>query len=40
MSDLRGQVVLGGSPERVIPGHDPLLFERFPGDRVSVIVGE
>ncbi len=36
---LERMISLAGAPERVIPGHDPLLFERFPGnDRVAVIV--
>ena len=35
---LKRMISLAGAPERVIPGHDPLLFEKFPGkDRVVVI---
>ena len=38
---LERMISLAGAAERVIPGHDPLLFERFPGnDRVVVIVEE
>jgi len=38
---LERMISLAGTPERVIPGHDPLLFERFPGNhRVAVIVEE
>ena len=29
---LARMVELAGSPERVIPGHDPLQFSRFPGE--------
>jgi len=35
---LERMISLAGAPERVIPGHDPLLFERFPGnDRIAAI---
>jgi glyoxylase-like metal-dependent hydrolase (beta-lactamase superfamily II) len=27
---LRRMVELAGSPARIVPGHDPLVFERFP----------
>lgn len=29
---LTRMIELAGSPERVVPGHDMLQFERFPGD--------
>jgi len=36
---LERMISLAGSPERVIPGHDPLLFKRFASnERVAVIV--
>ncbi|UCC48707.1 MAG: N-acyl homoserine lactonase family protein [Gemmatimonadota bacterium] len=38
LAALERMISLAGAPERVIPGHDPLLFERFPGeDRIAVI---
>jgi glyoxylase-like metal-dependent hydrolase (beta-lactamase superfamily II) len=30
-------VALAGAPKRVIPGHDPLVFERFPSTRSGVV---
>lgn len=38
LAALERMIALAGAPERVIPGHDPLLFKRFPGnDRIVVI---
>jgi glyoxylase-like metal-dependent hydrolase (beta-lactamase superfamily II) len=41
LAALNRMVSLAGAPDRVIPGHDALLFERFPNsDRVAVIFDE
>lgn len=38
LRELDRMVRLAGAPERVIPGHDPLVFERFPSKgRVATI---
>ncbi len=38
LAALKRMISLAGVPERVIPGHDPQLFKRFPGtDRIVVI---
>jgi glyoxylase-like metal-dependent hydrolase (beta-lactamase superfamily II) len=37
---LKRMLKLAGSADRIIPGHDPSLFDRFPGDDRVVVIRE
>ena len=38
LAALERMISLAGAAERVIPGHDPLLFEKFPGKGRVVVI--
>lgn len=37
---IQRMILLAGAPERVLPGHDPAIFERFPTEGTAAVIRE